>query len=118
MIVRVHVSDEELAAKTGNRCWYCGKVLAPRDSTGGAAMSIDYLVPLDQGGMPIESNTVACCKRCKAMKGDDALEQYRRRLWFVHIARCGAFTTAQMDYLKSIGFVLPEPDIQFYGEST
>jgi 5-methylcytosine-specific restriction endonuclease McrA len=52
--------------RDGHRCAYCGR---PADT-------VDHVVPLSRGGARTDwFNTVACCGRCNARKGNRLLDE-------------------------------------------
>jgi 5-methylcytosine-specific restriction endonuclease McrA len=56
----IPVSRRAVFGRDGHRCQYCG----------GAAESIDHVVPRSRGGEHTWENVVACCRRCNMHKGD------------------------------------------------
>lgn len=56
--------------RDAHRCQYCG----------GAAESIDHVVPRSRGGRHVWENVVAACRRCNSAKGDRLLADTAMRL--------------------------------------
>ena len=56
----IPVSRRAVFGRDGHRCQYCG----------GAAESLDHVVPRSRGGEHTWENVVACCRRCNMHKGD------------------------------------------------
>lgn len=52
-------------------CAYCGR----------AANTVDHIVPKSKGGTEINSNLVACCKRCNNKKTNSTPEQAKMTFW-------------------------------------
>lgn len=67
---RVAVSRKTVFARDGGECQYCG----------GAAESIDHVVPRSKGGQHVWENVVAACKRCNAAKRDLSVHAAGMRL--------------------------------------
>jgi 5-methylcytosine-specific restriction endonuclease McrA len=57
-------------ARDGGRCVYCG----------GAATSIDHVVPRSRGGGHEWNNVVSACRRCNHVKADRAVSELGWRL--------------------------------------
>ncbi len=58
--VTVAVSRRGVLRRDGHRCAYCG----------GAAATVDHVMPRSRGGADTWLNLVACCLRCNGVKGD------------------------------------------------
>lgn len=56
--------------RDAHACQYCG----------GAAESIDHVVPRSRGGAHVWENVVAACRRCNSSKGDRLLSETAMRL--------------------------------------
>jgi 5-methylcytosine-specific restriction endonuclease McrA len=56
----VAVNRRTVFARDGHRCQYCG----------GAAESIDHVLPRSRGGAHVWENVVAACRRCNTRKED------------------------------------------------
>ena len=56
----IAVSRRGVLRRDGHRCAYCG----------GAAATVDHVVPRSRGGDDTWLNLVACCLRCNGAKGD------------------------------------------------
>lgn len=63
----------EVAAKTKNKCAYCGKELKGR-------FALDHVVPLRKGGADEKENLLAACIQCNHYKGTSDLETFRRMI--------------------------------------
>ena len=70
---RAGLNRKSIFARDGHRCQYCG----------GAAESIDHVVPRSKGGEHAWENVVAACRSCNVRKGDRLLHntamELRRR---------------------------------------
>jgi len=55
--------------RRGRSCSYCG----------GAAESVDHVVPVALGGTNYEGNLAPACLRCNARKNDSLLIQWRAK---------------------------------------
>lgn len=62
---RSALNRRSVFARDGHRCQYCG----------GAAESIDHVVPRAKGGKHIWENVVAACRRCNVAKRDRLLHE-------------------------------------------
>lgn len=60
---RAGLNRKSIFARDGHRCQYCG----------GAAESIDHVVPRSKGGEHAWENVVAACRSCNVRKGDRLL---------------------------------------------
>jgi len=60
---RAPLNRRGVFARDGHRCQYCG----------GAAESIDHVVPRSKGGEHTWENVVAACRSCNVRKGDRLL---------------------------------------------
>lgn len=60
---RAPLNRRGVFARDGHRCQYCG----------GAAESIDHVVPRSKGGSHTWENVVAACRPCNVRKGDRLL---------------------------------------------
>ncbi|CAN5239421.1 HNH endonuclease [soil metagenome] len=67
---RVAVSRRAVMARDGSACQYCG----------GAADSIDHVVPRSRGGEHVWENVVAACRPCNVRKRDRFLAETSMRL--------------------------------------
>jgi len=56
----VAVSRRGVLRRDGSRCAYCG----------GAATTVDHVLPRSRGGTDTWLNLVACCLRCNGIKGN------------------------------------------------
>ncbi len=61
----VPVSRRGVLRRDGSRCAYCG----------GAATTVDHVLPRSRGGRDTWENLVACCLRCNNHKGDRTPEE-------------------------------------------
>lgn len=64
------LSRRALFARDHGRCQYCG----------GAAESIDHVLPRSRGGLHVWDNVVAACRRCNTAKGNRLLSETALRL--------------------------------------
>ncbi len=69
---RAHVplTRRAIFARDHGRCAYCG----------GAATSVDHVVPRSRGGMHVWDNVVAACARCNRVKADRSVAELGWRL--------------------------------------
>ena len=67
---RTSLSRRAVFARDGHRCQYCG----------GAADSIDHILPRSRGGMHIWANVTAACRPCNLRKSDRTPEEAGMRL--------------------------------------
>lgn len=67
---RTSLSRRAVFARDGHRCQYCG----------GAADSIDHILPRSRGGMHIWENVTAACRPCNLRKSDRTPEEAGMRL--------------------------------------
>ncbi|MEJ2722201.1 MAG: HNH endonuclease [bacterium] len=70
----IKFSRENIYARDGYRCQYCGRKLAVREST------CDHVVPRSRGGKTEWSNIVTCCRQCNRKKGGLTPEEAGLRL--------------------------------------
>lgn len=63
------LNNRLLFRRDGNRCLYCGRVMAT------AALTRDHVVPRCQGGADRWANVVTACRRCNGHKGGRTPEQ-------------------------------------------
>lgn len=54
----------------GEKCWYCGRPLEPRQRTR------DHVEPKSAGGSSVAANLVTCCRACNQLKGSRGLKQF------------------------------------------
>ncbi|MDQ1602429.1 MAG: hypothetical protein QOE01_274, partial [Actinomycetota bacterium] len=66
----VPLTRRAVFARDGGRCVYCG----------GAATSIDHVVPRSRGGGHEWNNVVSACRRCNHVKADRAVSELGWRL--------------------------------------
>lgn len=59
----VKFSRQNIYARDGFQCQYCGIKLPPKDLT------CDHVVPRSRGGQTVWSNIVSCCRSCNRKKG-------------------------------------------------
>lgn len=76
----VPVSRRGVLRRDGHRCAYCG----------GAATTVDHVLPRSRGGRDTWENLVACCVRCNNLKGNRTPEEKGWTLRFVAYAPRGA----------------------------
>jgi 5-methylcytosine-specific restriction endonuclease McrA len=60
---RAPLNRRGVFARDDHRCQYCG----------GAAESIDHVIPRSKGGLHVWDNVVAACRACNVRKGDRLL---------------------------------------------
>lgn len=106
---------EDVAAKTGGRCWYCGCLFSDHRPQW---MTIDHYVPLCRGGSKRLDNLVPCCKGCNQRKGGATPEMMREAM--AHSYRMIGPQLKQ--YLREIGVDLAPYDaiteaFRFFGET-
>jgi len=65
---------EQIAARDGNRCVYCG---ATAESSG-APLHLDHLTPRSAGGTDEASNLVLACCRCNCTRQARSLAEWAR----------------------------------------
>lgn len=63
---------EEVFARDGHRCVYCGEVFAADELT------IDHVQPRARGGDRSGGNLVTACKACNVLKGHRRLSDFLR----------------------------------------
>jgi 5-methylcytosine-specific restriction endonuclease McrA len=87
------VTREEIFARDGWRCVYCGEPFAP------AALTVDHVQPQMRGGDHSSGNVVTACATCNLRKGHrrlaeflldepESLQQFRRNalhVWPRHL---------------------------------
>jgi len=103
----------EVWAKTGGKCWYCGKQTNPYDD-----FTIDHIIPENQGGDPAGDNAVPCCKSCNSRKSNRSIEELRRFLTIEH-SPVTPLTDEQISFLRQHGIEIPAtlfPKFEFYFE--
>jgi len=71
---KVSLTRQNVYARDGGRCQYCGKNLKRTEST------YDHVLPRSRGGKTTWENIVLCCKKCNAKKGDKTPEEAGMRL--------------------------------------
>jgi len=108
-------------AKTGGRCWYCGRELVDQQKHRHEYMEnwfvADHIEPKARGGTDALSNLTPACWVCNSSKGSKTLEEYRN-----HVAQRRAgipdFSEEQVAWLTAHGFRWPElPKVVFWGEN-
>ena len=66
----------ELRAKHGRICWYCGYEITERDS-------VDHIHPKSRGGSDRKENLALTCSRCNLAKyKDDIIDLLK---WLAHV---------------------------------
>lgn len=99
-------------AKSGGRCWYCGRKLDPTKRS----CMVDHVNPKWNGGENDPDNLVAACSWCNSAKQHRSLEEFRliRRR---QKAGRPYFTPAQLEWLEQNGIGLPPlPEHRFWFE--
>lgn len=61
---------EAVLRESGNVCHYCG----------GAAATVDHVIPRKQGGLHTRKNLVAACQKCNSSKSARTPEQWKASL--------------------------------------
>lgn len=108
-------------SKTEGRCWYCGEFLltSKEHYTKTEQLRwfvIDHVMPLNAGGDDGIDNLVPACWSCNSAKRSMTLEEYRAHAGRI-LAGIPKFSQEQIEYLASLGLVLPElPPHVFWGE--
>jgi 5-methylcytosine-specific restriction endonuclease McrA len=103
---RVPLSRRSVFVRDGQHCQYCG----------GAAESVDHVVPRSRGGEHVWENVVASCRRCNAVKENRLLHETNLRLrrapvapkqtiWIV--VAVGRIDPAWAPYLDLEGIAVP-----------
>ncbi len=77
---RSSVTRRAVLRRDGHRCAYCG----------GAADTVDHVVPRSRGGGDQWENVVAACRRCNGRKGDRTLAELGWELPITPAAPAGA----------------------------
>ena len=68
------VSTDDLIARDGWCCSYCGDFLALN------MMTVDHVIPTLRGGLDVLANTVISCLACNASKGNMTAHEFNHRL--------------------------------------
>jgi 5-methylcytosine-specific restriction endonuclease McrA len=68
------VTIEQLIARDGPACAWCGRELWRRDLT------LDHVVPRSRGGHMTADNAVVACRRCNRRRGSRPVDAYVREL--------------------------------------
>lgn len=76
---RAALNRKSVFARDDHRCQYCG----------GAAESIDHVVPRAKGGQHVWENVVAACRRCNVAKRDRLLHETSMTLLSTPVAPRG-----------------------------
>lgn len=66
---------DQIRAKTGGRCSYCGVALSKQEGTR------DHMVPRFKHGPSTVENLWLCCKTCNQRKAALDLEEFRALYW-------------------------------------
>ena len=61
---------EEIFARDGHRCVYCGEVFPPE------SLSVDHVQPRSRGGDSSGGNVVTACGGCNTLKGRQRLADF------------------------------------------
>ncbi len=98
----------------GCRCWYCGIKCTSAGNLPNS-FTLDHVVPLSKGGREDADNIVPCCKSCNSTKGSKSVEEFRffKAMTTYHPV---SFSIEQVNYLETLGFVMPIPVYKFYFE--
>lgn len=71
----------DVYAKTGGRCWYCGiRLVLTENPTIPGAACLDHATPKEQGGSNHPDNLLPSCRRCNSRKSRKTIEEYRSYL--------------------------------------
>lgn len=89
-----------ILSKTGGRCAYCGAELTL------ASMTADHVMPKARGGGNGLANLLPACHECNRDKGQQTLEQWRRRIGRAKL-RMPSFTNEQRRWLAAHGYAFP-----------
>lgn len=74
-------SREDIHAKYGGRCAYCGiEVVVKKSKPTDNKMHIDHIHPKFHGGTNDIENLTPSCKRCNLWKKTFSLEEFRREI--------------------------------------
>jgi hypothetical protein len=93
--------DEEVAAKSNGRCWYCGE-----HRWENCVPTNDHQRPVCRGGRDMSYNLVLACDKCNSQKGHMTVGEFRDVLAGERYA-----------YLLALGLSNPPiPRVVFYGE--
>lgn len=118
-------------AKTGHRCWYCGKAMNAK-AGGHLKTSLDHRVPHSKGGEDTYENLFLACQPCNGAKHRYSLEEFRQALPLHIQARlenslptllsCLAWSGWERDeeltrQLQNLMVTLGTLSLSFYGES-
>lgn len=90
---------DEVKAKTGGQCYYCGEVL-------NGEFDVDHMHPVSKGGTSRPENLVPACKHCNQSKNNLTIEQFRRyrtMMWAVAEHQVPYFKTKQLDWFEEQG---------------
>jgi 5-methylcytosine-specific restriction endonuclease McrA len=68
------VSRKNIFMRDGYQCMYCGQ------SSSGAGLELEHIVPKSRGGKNEWSNLVAACRKCNSRKNDRTPEEAGMRL--------------------------------------
>lgn len=110
--------DLAVWAKSGGRCWYCGKQCHLPPAPLMERMTIDHMVPFRKGGSHGVDNLVPACFSCNSVKRNRNIEDYRWALLRM-ASEVPAFSEKQQAWLASVGFVFERcvgPCVPFWFE--
>lgn len=92
----------QIIAKTGGRCYYCGRSGGGRTPKMGQApvfMTIDHIVPASRGGADDIDNLVPACRACNCAKCAGSVEELRHSA-AQRVAKMPGFTYEQIEWMR------------------
>lgn len=107
--------------KSGGMCWYCGLCLEewPKETHGNRVSIqdswgvIDHVLPKHLGGKTVYENLVPSWWLCNHRKSKNSVEEFRGIMTRI-IYGLPRFSEAQIEYLKSVGLILPKYDLYVF----
>jgi hypothetical protein len=61
------------------KCCYCGH--------GGIPLTVDHLIPWEQGGPSIEANLLTACRKCNKTKGNMTYEEWLKDPFYIRVSK-------------------------------
>ena len=100
-------------SKTEGKCYYCGLQL-----NWNTTFTKDHVVPTARNGLDTIENTVPACRSCNSTKGMKDLVEFKffKMMQKFEEQNGVTFTSAQVEYLNSIGVELDIPPYTFWFE--